>query len=188
MSCRSIRFTVAGLSRQIVVPFYFPWQVAKNSFFLTTLLWHVSPHRVSATRTIARNTRSGSASPLSAAAYVILIEWFFKDVCAKFPDDATKFFYLGWARLFLLSCKKWLEVNESYGLTVLFLTNCYYQFRREINCSPIAVIFTVQSANLRRREKVPKPCHFGAGIWACLSAKVLKSTSCVGCTSAEPSE
>jgi hypothetical protein len=25
---------VAGLSRQIVVPFYFPWQVAKNSFCL----------------------------------------------------------------------------------------------------------------------------------------------------------
>jgi len=24
---------VAGLSRQIVIPFYFPWQVAKNSFF-----------------------------------------------------------------------------------------------------------------------------------------------------------
>jgi hypothetical protein len=34
VSCRSIRFTVAGLSRQIVIPFYFPWQVAKNSFCL----------------------------------------------------------------------------------------------------------------------------------------------------------
>jgi hypothetical protein len=42
---------------------------------------------------------------------------------ALLANDAIQLFYLGRVSVFLASCKKWLEVNKSDCLTILFLVD-----------------------------------------------------------------